>query len=144
MTIDDLKDYVRTMLNGAFPTVTIQFERINDDPFHLGVSVYGVEASAVKWVKEKILDIDEKLCADGEYAITPLVRDEATTEKFYPQFSTPWKWLPATTTVVHSVKPHAAVDLESLQSMLNEMPTKWEIPEPLCSNAANEELALAA
>lgn len=144
MTIDDLKDYVRTMLNGAFPTVTVQFERINDDPFHIGVSVYGVEASAVKWVKEKILDIDEKLCADGDYALTPLVRDEATTEKYYPQFSTPWKWLPIAGAVTYVVKPHAAVDLESLQNILAEMPTKWKVSEPLCSNAANEELALAA
>jgi hypothetical protein len=144
MTIDDLKDYVRMMLNGAFPAVTVQFERINDDPFHLAVSVYGVETSAVKWVKEKILDIDEKLCADGDFALTPLVRDEATTDKFYPQFSTPWKWLPAAATVAMVVKPHAAVDIECLQSILNEMPTKWEVPEPLCSSAANEELALAA
>ena len=66
MTIDELKNYVLTMLNAAFPTVTIQFECIGDDPFHIGVSVYGVESRAIKWVKDKILDIDEKLCADTE------------------------------------------------------------------------------
>src|ERR1700677_1124895 len=110
MTVEDLKNYVRTMLNAAFPTVTIQFERISDDPFHLGVSVYGVEASSVKWVKDKILDIDEKLCAGGQYAITPLVRDEATTDKFYPQFSSPWKWLPTAATSV--MLPQAAVDID--------------------------------
>jgi hypothetical protein len=142
MTMLDLQNYVRTMLNAAFPTATIQFDRISEDPFHIGVSVYGVEANAVKWVKEKILDIDEKLCADSEFAITPLVRDEATTEKFYPQFASPWKWLPAGTS--HAVPACASVAMESLQNMLNGSSTKWEIAEPLCSNAGNEELALAA
>src|ERR1035441_9669781 len=97
MTIDELKTYVRTMLNAAFPTVTIQFELVGDDPFHLGVAVYGVDQIATKWVKDKILDIDEKLCANSDFAITPLVRDEATTEKYYPEFMSPWKSILAAT-----------------------------------------------
>jgi hypothetical protein len=130
------------MLNAAFPAVTIRFERISDDPFHIGVAVYGVEASAVKWVKDRILDIDEKLCADTEFAITPLVRDEATTERFYPEFLSPWKWL--RTSVPHLALASATVDDESLKVILSGSSPKWEFVEPICSSAANEELALAA
>ena len=142
MTIDELKNYVRTMLNAAFPTVTIQFEHVGDDPLHIGVSVYGVEASSVKWVKERILEIDEKLCADGDFALTPLVRDEATTEKFYPQFSSPWKWHHVSAT--HVALSHLSVDLEAFNAVVNGSFENWKFAEPICSNAANEELALAA
>lgn len=144
MTIDELKNFVGTMLNAAFPKVTIQFERIGDDPFHLGVSVYGVEANAVKWVKDRILDIDEKLCADTDFAITPLVRDEATTEKFYPQFVSPWKLVQAQSNLVlAAAESYQVVKLvEQLDSVQSD--TRWEAPASICSCAANEELALAA
>lgn len=78
------------MLLAAFPTVTIQFERVGDDPLHLGVAVYGVESKETKSVKNRILDMDEKLCANSDFALTPLVRDEATTGKYYPEMVSPW------------------------------------------------------
>ena len=138
MTIDDLKKHVGTMLTAAFPTVTIHFDRIGDDPFHIGVSVYGVDANAVKWVKSKILEIDEKLCANTDFAITPLVRDVATTEKYYPQFVSPWK------SVAVFVPNSGSMDAECMQIDLS---LNFEMrleAEPICPIATNEELALAA
>jgi hypothetical protein len=78
------------VLSASFPFVTIQIERVEDDPLDLGVSVFGVEKNAVKWVKNKILDLDEELCSNTEFVITPLVRDRETTRKYYPQFLSPW------------------------------------------------------
>ncbi len=132
------------MLNGAFPTVTIQFERIGDDPFHVGVAVYGVESNAIKWVKDKILDIDEKICANSEFAITPLVRDEATTEKFYPEFASAWKASDAPGYVTFSRRAVLGIRAADLEVVLSENLSKWEYPESDCANAANQELALAA
>ena len=144
MTAEELKTYVRTMLNAAFPTVTIQFERISDDPFHVGVAVYGVESNAIKWVKNKILDIDEKLCVNTEFAITPLVRNEATTEKYYPEFVSPWKSFHAP--VGGALLRHFQVGIEAgdLEDVLRESAEKWEHQKPVCASAANQELALAA
>lgn len=146
MTIDELKTYVRTMLNAAFPTVTIQFELVGDDPFHLGVAVYGVESKAVKWVKDKILDIDEKLCANSHFAITPLVRDEATTEKYYPEFISPWKSILAAAHRVPLVGRTVATERYDLATVLRvgEFRAEWEYPKSVCAGAANQELALAA
>jgi hypothetical protein len=144
MNLDELKQYVRTMLNAAFPKVTIQFERIGDDPFHIGVAVYGVEANAVKWVKGKILDIDEKLCADTEFAITPLVRDEATTEKYYPELVSPWKHFHAPTGVALLRHLQAGIVAGDLEGVLKESAAQWEHQASVSASAANQELALAA
>jgi hypothetical protein len=144
MTAEELKTYVRTMLNAAFPTVTIQFERISDDPFHIGVAVYGVESNAVKWVKGKILDIDEKLCSDTEFVITPLVRDEATTEKFYPEFISPWKAFHSSVYVSLSCQVQVRTEAGDLEGVLRESAEKWEHSESVSASAANQELALAA
>jgi len=143
MTIEELKTYVRTMLNAAFPTVTIQFEQIGDDPLHIGVAVYGVESLAVKWVKSKILDIDEKLCTDTEFAITPLVRDEATTDKFYPQFASTWKASVVKATSVSLRHFEFEICAGSFVTVQQDNESKWEASE-LVLAAANEELALAA
>jgi hypothetical protein len=146
MTIDELKTYVRTMLNAAFPTVTIQFELVGDDPFHLGVAVYGVESIATKWVKDKILDIDEKLCANSAFAITPLVRDEATTEKYYPELVAPWKQIIAASHGIASQVRAVAVDNYDLATVLQAgaVEGEWEYPKSVCASAENQELALAA
>jgi hypothetical protein len=146
MRIDELKEYVRTMLNAAFPTVTIRFEKIGDDPFHIGVGVYGVESQAVRWVKDKILDIDEKLCANTDFAITPLVRDEATTEKHYPELMSPWKpWVGVTgeAILIQSQVSIGACEIWT-DAVVGGFAAQWEYPESVCAEAANEELALAA
>lgn len=146
MTIDELKEYVRTMLNAAFPTVTIQFERVSDDPLHLGVAVYGVESKATKWVKNKILDIDEKLCANTDFAITPLVRDEATTEKYYPEMVSPWKSFLAPAGAAALPQSQAVIvdyDLGAVLQCGGSM-AEWEYPKSVSASAANQELALAA
>ena|ERR1022692_521653 len=146
MTIDELKICVRTMLNTAFPTVTIRFERVGDAPFHLGVAVYGVESKATKWVKDKILDIDEKLCANTDFAITPLVRDEATTAKYYPEFVSAWKSFLAPTDAGALIQCQVVIEDYDVEAIL--MPgglmAEWEYPKYACSSAANEQLPLAA
>ena len=142
MTIEELKTFVRTMLNAAFPTVTIQFERIGDNPCHIGVAVYGVESNATKWVKDKILDIDEKLCTDTDFVITPLVRDEETTEKYYPNFISPWKVCHAPKVAV--IAHQARVEIEAVRNPLVESESKWAYPDSVSASAANQELALAA
>ena len=143
MTIDELKTYVRMMLNAAFPTATIQFERVSDDPFHIGVGVYGVATNATKWIEDKILDIDEKICANTEFVITPLVRDEATTDKYYPELSTPWKVSYGTRPAVAPYQYQTEIDVDDLGMILQENSGEWQHEKP-AETAANEELALAA
>lgn len=132
------------MLNAAFPTVTIQFERVGDDPFHIGVAVFGVESNAIKWVKDKILDIDEKICANSEFAITPLVRDEATTEKYYHELMSPWNVCHTPKGVAFSRQFQTGIDVGALVLQESSSVGKWEYPEPVSASAANQELALAA
>ena len=147
MNVEELKTYVRTMLNSAFPTVTVHFERISDDPFHIGVAVYGVESNAVKWVKDKILDIDEKLCANTDFVITPLVRDEAATAKYYPHLMSAWQACDAPKKVAFFHHVLTDVEVEVLENVWLESSVKWEFaspPSPVCANAANQELALSA
>jgi hypothetical protein len=145
MNIEELKAYVRAMLNAAFPKVTIQFERVSDDLFHIGVGVYGVEPNATKWVEDRILDIDEKLCTNTDFALTPLVRDEATTKKYYPEFASPWKVLPTSRRFVGSYQLQTAIEAGAfVDVVLQENEMEWKYPDPVSASAANQELALAA
>jgi hypothetical protein len=141
MNAEELKDLVRLMLTWAFPRVTIQFEQINDDPFHIGVGVYSVDPSAVRWVEDKILDIDAEICTGTEFAITPLVRDEATTLKYYPEFCSAWK-------EIHREKASAAVGpLDACPEFSPPGSVEvgpWTPRSHAVVWAQNEELALAA
>jgi hypothetical protein len=142
MTIEELKVRVRGLLAAAFPWVTIQFEKISDDPFHVGVGVFGVERQLVKWVEERILDIDAKICADTEFALTPLVRDEATTQKYYPDLMSAWKAVG----VFHGHK-FAGSSIEVRENCIgvgfsSRFPS-WEY-ESTHPTSADSELALAA
>jgi hypothetical protein len=142
MTVNELKSRVRSELSAAYPTVTIQIEQLGDDPCDLGVSVFGVEHKVVKWVKDRILDLDEELCCNTEFVLTPLVRNKETTQKYYPQFLSPW-----------TAQVEVAGGLPSKISMVNQTETliliseksdsKWVYPKTY-ANVTNEELALAA
>src|SRR5581483_691237 len=127
----------------AFPRVTVQFEQIEDDPFHIGVGVYGVEAPAVKWVEEKILDIDIQICSDTEFALTPLVRDEATTNQYYPQYAFAWKSQRIHSACVAALEIREQMDISLLMFSQTQALT-WEYPQSPLVAAAAEELALAA
>src|SRR5438270_7870908 len=89
--LEELQEQVRSLLGAAFPKFAITFEAIEDDPFHVGVNVFGVERDLVKWVEERVLDLGTKLCENTEFLLTPLVRDLDTTQRFYPQFLSPWQ-----------------------------------------------------
>jgi hypothetical protein len=95
----------------------------------LGVSVFGVESSQVKAVRNLILAYDLKFCAGRGMALTPLVRSLETTRKFYP-----------------ALMPQAAVSVEYWEQFQVEeyaMAGIWLMPSTPCM-AGNEELALAA
>ena len=53
----------------------------------LEVSVYRVPPTEVRAVKDLILELDTQLCVGTEKAVTPLVRDIETTNRYYPQFA---------------------------------------------------------
>jgi len=147
MTLEALKTIVRTMLSGAFPCVTIQFDQIGDNPLHLGVSVYGVEPNAVRWLKDKILALDYDLCAGTDFALTPLVRDKETTAKFYPQFTSPWQAEAFGVSFASQLNMAFDVRLGWPSVLCPEQfePAAWESSEAaLMARVANQELALAA
>ena len=141
MKIGEIKNCIKLVLNAEFPAVTVRFESVCDDEFHIGVSVYGVEAAVVKKVKERILDLDEDLCSGTEFAITPLVRDLDTTAKYYPDYLFPW------TSVQSSCAIYSEADVLVVSDLKLDMNFEavWAFSsEPFCSSAQNEELALAA
>ncbi len=145
MTIEELKTCVRTVLSASFPTVTIHIDRIAEDPLDLGVSVFGVDKNAVKWVKDMILDLDEDLCANTEFVLTPLVRDSEITRKFYPQFLSPWT---ALADIGEFYQPRLLVEpqSENIVFISESLNAAWEPAEhsAIYAYASTIELALAA
>src|SRR5690349_16179993 len=87
---EEMKRELKAILTASFPLYSVVFEHAGEDVDLIGVGVYGVKKEFINWVEERIIDLDEKLCSDTGLMLVPLVRDEETTEKFYPQFIKPW------------------------------------------------------
>ena len=85
-----LRELIRGSLQAAFPAYTVVLESAGDDDGCLGVAVYGVEKHFLKAVQDEIFCIEERVCGVAGIVLIPLVRDQATTRKFYPQHEQAW------------------------------------------------------
>jgi len=85
-SIDEIKTAVRNVLAGALPEYAVRFEPAGDDPTLIGAGVYGVDKKLVGWVETKIMEVGDRLLGNSGLILIPLVRDEETTAKHYPQF----------------------------------------------------------
>ena len=85
-SIDEIKTAVRNVLAGALPEYVVRFEPAGDDPTLIGAGVYGVDKKLVGWVETKIMEVGERLLGHSGLVLIPLVRDEETTAKHYPEF----------------------------------------------------------
>ena len=145
MIIEELKKHVRAVLCAAFPAHNIQIAQLGENSGDLGISVFGVERNAVRWVKDTILSLDAELCAHTEFALTPLVRDVEVTRKYYPQFLS--AWTAEMDRGQHCLsEPLVAAPTANLGDFSERDSAAWTpaVSASLCAWAANEELALAA
>lgn len=138
ITLPELQSEVRQSLY-SFVDCVVNFETVEDDPRMVGVGVYGVKKGLVNAVENKILDLDSKLCATGEFTLIPLVQDQETTELYYPQFSKGWQ--PTEPSAAWVVRSDTA-PIEFLTEF--EVVTDWACRDDSIQSAANKELALAA
>jgi len=145
MNIEELKMHVRVVLTASLPSVTIQIAPLSENDGDLGVSIFGVERRAVRWVKDIILDLDAELCSGTQFALTPLVRDLETTRKFYPQFLTPWT-VEVDLGQACLAEPKTNDQFASLADFVENEAAEWVpvVTPEFYAMASNEELALAA
>ena len=83
---------VTETLTSKLKNFVVRIEDVPDEPRIIGVGVYGVDQEQVMIVAETVLDAEEQLFPDGEFALLPLVRNQEVTARYYPQFLEPWHW----------------------------------------------------
>jgi hypothetical protein len=82
---ENIENAVRERFSARFPALHPHFATSQDDESVIGVSVFGVDPSEVRAVRDFILDLDAELAVGEGFVLTPMVRNLEVTRKFYPQ-----------------------------------------------------------
>lgn len=136
MNFENVKQVVLNKVDDFCLGLIVLFSNFSAEGSHVTVSVFGVPKSKVRELRELLLDLDNLFCAGKGLALTPLIRDIETTERFYPQYAADHSWI-----------GFGRPCLEDWKSQ-PEHPSLFAVTPEMCPGkalqAANEELALAA
>jgi len=146
MINNEIQNKLRTIFVRAFQRYTIHIEAIPDEPELIGIAIYNVESDQVKWVRERIYDINDELYPESEIGFIPLVRDKITTKEYYPEYVESWSETNCAVSSLDSFHDSTIPKLPTLQKDMKYSTTPIQTTQLTEeSNAScNTELALAA
>ena len=84
MTTAELAALIRRTVADICPCAVVEIVADRDAAKDLSVNIYSVPRELVRTVKDAVLELNLTAFDPGLFIVTPIVRDEETTRKFYP------------------------------------------------------------